>query len=76
MELAKIFGSGMILQAEKPILFFGTGKGIIKIFFDGKIHEKTVTDEKWVVELPSCRGYGESCDISFDLNGKKRFYMM
>ena len=72
MELAKIFGSGMILQAEKPILFFGTGKGNIKIIFDGKVCERTVTDEKWVVELPSCRGYGESCDISFDLNGKKK----
>ena len=40
MELAKIFGSGMILQAEKPILFFGTGKGIIKIFLTEKFTKK------------------------------------
>lgn len=70
MELAKIFGSGIVLQAGKPIRFFGTGKGNIKIIFDGKVCERTVTDEKWVIELPSCRGYGESCDISFDLNGR------
>lgn len=72
MDLAKIFGSGIVLQAGKPIRFFGTGKGNIKIIFDGKVCERTVTDENWVIELPSCRGYGESCDISFDLNGKKK----
>lgn len=52
LELNKIFCSGMILQANKPINVFGTGKGSIKIELAGVTQSLVSNSEKWMIVFP------------------------
>ena len=66
MELAKIFSNHMVFQAEKPMRFFGTGKGEIEICFEGKCYQNNFDTERWVFELPA-HAYGGPFEISISL---------
>ena len=60
----------MILQAEKPVRFFGEGAGVIVISFQDQSYKKSV-DGQWVVEIPA-QPYGGPMDVTIHLNGDKK----
>lgn len=71
MELNSIFTSDMVLQGNKPIRFFGSGKGTAKINFLG-IEQTCVAenDEGWSCEFPSMP-YGGPYSAIISLNGEE-----
>ncbi len=58
MQLDKIFSSNMVFPKGKEICFYGTGKGNVKITFDGE--QKTAV---------SCGGEWEICFSPRDFGG-------
>ena len=70
MKLASIFTDHLVLQAGKPIRVFGTGKGCVKVTFDGQSIEKSFAEDKWCVELPP-HDFGGSYEMEVELDGKK-----
>ncbi len=57
LTLNPIFDHGMILQANKPICVYGTGKGSITISFLDQTYSMTNTEENWCITLPA-QNYG------------------
>ena len=70
MKLAQLFTDHMILQAEKPVRFFGEGKGTVEIFLCGKEYTNSFEQERWVLELPP-QPYGGPFDIQIRLDGEE-----
>ncbi len=67
VRLNSAFSSGMILQAEKPVRFFGEGVGQVSVTLDGK--EKSVkANGSWLLELDPVP-YGGPYDITVTLDG-------
>ena len=71
MNLAKIFTDNMMLQAGKPVRFFGEGKGTVKITVAKNVYEKSFDGKTWEMELPPF-AYGGPFDIQIHLNGEER----
>ena len=71
MKLAIIFSDNMVLQANKLLRFFGTGKGKIVLTLQGKRYEKISDGEKWALELPP-QPYGGPFDIQISLDGEEK----
>ncbi len=69
MQLAEIFCDSMILQREKEICIFGTGRGEGSIVFCGKTTDFVSTDDKFFVYLPSEKA-GGPYEMTVTLNGK------
>ncbi len=64
--LNPIFRDNMIMQANKPVRFFGDGNGTVSVLFNGK--EKAVTaNGKWLIEFDSV-DYGGPYSIKVVLN--------
>ena len=51
MKLAEIFSDGMVLQANRPVRIFGSGRGTVEIDFLGKKYSLCSEKEEWEVEL-------------------------
>ncbi|MDE5897196.1 MAG: sialate O-acetylesterase [Clostridia bacterium] len=71
MELASIFSDNTVLQAEKPVRFFGTGKGKIAITLGDRTYERDVLEDRWVMELPA-QPYGGTYDVRVRLQDRER----
>lgn len=67
MRLANIFSNNMVLQAEKPVRFFGFGKGKIEVSFHDKKYVGNMTTEKWSFEIEA-QPYGEPFEMTIRLN--------
>ena len=70
MKLAKIFTDNMVFQAEKPVCFFGSGKGKVIITLNDVSYEQAFSDESWVMELPP-QPYGGPYDITVCLQDEQ-----
>lgn len=68
MKLNAIFSDNMILQANKPVHIFGTGKGIVTVQIADKSAEIISNNENWLVELPAFN-YGGPYKMTVNLNG-------
>ena len=68
ITLNPIFTSNMIMQANMPVRFFGSGVGSVAITFNG--NEKRFTSEKdsWLIEFEAVP-YGGPYDIRVELDG-------
>lgn len=53
MEINEIFSDNMILQANKPVRIFGTGKGIVKFEISNRSSMMVSKSEHWLVEIES-----------------------
>lgn len=60
----------MIVQAEKPIRVFGTGKGKVIAVFAGEKVEQTFNEDKWCLEL-SPRSCGGPFEMELNLDGER-----
>lgn len=70
MKLNTIFQDNMVLQAGKPIVIAGTGKGNLKISLAGRKTEFRIDDEKWAVKLGPF-SYGGPYTAIINLNEEK-----
>ncbi len=70
VTLNKIFSDGIILQASKPIRFFGEGNGTVEITLFGKT-KATNSSGKWLIEFDARDYQNDSFDILFKLDGKE-----
>ena len=61
MVLNSIFTSHMVLQAGKPIRFFGTGEGCVSVTFMNE-KKSACADGDWLIEFEPC-GYGGPYDV-------------
>ena len=68
MKLNSIFSDNMVLQAEKPIYIFGTGKGTATVQIADKTAEVISNDENWLIKLPAF-DYGGPYKMTVNLNG-------
>ena len=67
MRLAKIFSNGMVLQRNKPIKVFGTGKGEVTVSFLGDTVTLVTDKDNWQVELPAhCEGGPYAMSVCMD----------
>ena len=67
MRLANLFCDHMVLQAEKPVRFFGFGKGKIEVRINNKEYVGNMTTETWVFEIEA-QDYGEPFKLIIRLN--------
>ncbi len=70
VTLNKIFSDGIILQASKPIRFFGEGNGTVEITLFGNT-KTTNSNGKWLIEFDKRDYQNESFDILFKLDGEE-----
>ncbi len=70
MKLNGIFTDGMILQANKPIKIYGTGKGKVTVSFRNTTAELVAEDGNWILTLPSFE-YGGPYEMKVILNDKE-----
>ena len=68
MKLNAIFSDNMILQANKPVCVFGSGKGKVTVEISGEKATTVSNGEDWLVELPSF-DYGGPYSMTVNLNG-------
>ena len=73
MKLAPIFNHHTVLQANKPIRIYGTGRGRAKVSFDGESHETFSTGDLWCLTFAP-RPYGGPFDLSVTLDGVTTVY--
>ena len=73
MKLAPIFNHHTVLQANKPIRIYGSGKGHAKVSFDGETHEILSTGDLWCL-IFSPRPYGGPYELSVTLDGVTSVY--
>ncbi|MBQ7370232.1 MAG: hypothetical protein IJW58_04570 [Clostridia bacterium] len=52
MQLANIFCDNMVFQAEKPIRFFGEGRGTVEITLKNNTYKESFFGDTWEMELP------------------------
>ena len=53
MKLAKIFSKGVVLQRNKPINVFGTGRGRVVVTLGNHSVSGEFNGEEWIVSLPA-----------------------
>ncbi len=70
LTLNPLFCSHMVLQANKPIRFFGDGEGEITVSLCSKTAKASCNGGKWIAELEPL-GYGGPYTVDIDLNGEK-----
>ena len=68
ISLNPIFTSHMVLQAGKPIRFFGTGDGTVSVTFRNE-KKSAHADGKWLIEFEPC-AYGGPYNIPIEFDGK------
>lgn len=71
MNIAEIFTDHMVLQANKEINIFGSGKGKGRIEFLGAAYDFTSDDEKWCVSLPPSE-YCGPVEMKIVMNGTEK----
>lgn len=71
MKLYDIFSDNMVLQANKPVYFFGQGCGKATVEISGIIVSVEACGDGWLVELPAFN-YGGPYEVKIDLNGEKK----
>ena len=71
MTLHTMFTDNMVLQANKPIRVFGTGKGKARLCFLGKTYQSQAKGEKWEVLLPPMP-YGGPYEMQIFLEGEEK----
>lgn len=67
VTLNSIFASNMIMQANMPVRFFGSGSGKVEITFNG-IKKEVLADGDWLIEFQSV-SYGGPYDVLVGLDG-------
>lgn len=70
MKLNYKFSDNMVLQAHKPLKFYGTGKGKVSVSLCGKTSCLESDKESWLLTLPPME-YGGPYTLAFDLDGEK-----
>lgn len=70
MKLEKIFSDGMVLQANKNVRIFGTGKGKVEVEFLGERFSTVSENDSWLLELKSYP-YGGPYKMEINLDGEK-----
>ncbi len=73
MRINELFCDGAVFQAYKPIRFFGTGGGNLKISFCGNNYESDKVGTEWEVEFPAMQ-YGGPFELSITLDGKEQVF--
>lgn len=68
--LNPLFCSHMVLQANKPVRFFGEGEGEITVSLCSKTAKATCNNGKWIAELEPLE-YGGPYTVEIGLNGEK-----
>ncbi len=68
VTLNSIFCNNMIMQASKPVRFFGSGDGTVTVEFNG-IKRSALSDGKWLIEFEAV-GYGGPYEIKVTLDDK------
>ena len=69
LKLNDLFRSNMIMQAEKPVRFFGVGVGAVKINFLGQ-EKRLDADGQWMIEFPAVE-YGGPYSVEITLDTVK-----
>lgn len=67
VTLNPIFSSNMILQANAPVRFFGTGNGAVAITLNG-VRKEAYSQGEWLIEFEPFE-YGGPYDILVELDG-------
>ncbi len=67
VQINSIFASDMILQANKPVRFFGTGEGSVAITLNG-VRKEAISNDDWLIEFAPC-DFGGPYDILVELDG-------
>ncbi len=67
VTLNSIFTSHTVLQAGKPIRFFGDGDGTVAVSFNGE-RKENVAHGKWLIEFAPCQ-YGGPFVVDVELDG-------
>ncbi len=70
LTLNPLFASHMVLQANKPVRFFGEGEGDITVSLCSKTAKATCKDGKWIAELEPMEA-GGPYTVEIDLDGEK-----
>ena len=70
IELAPIFGNGMILQRERPVSIWGKDDeaGSVSVLFEGETYTAPVTGGKFLITLPS---HPAGKDLSLQVRGSE-----
>lgn len=68
VTLNSIFCNDMIMQANKPVRFFGSGDGNVSVELNG-VNKSTVSNGKWLIEFDAM-GYGGPYEIKAMLDDK------
>ena len=70
IELAPIFGNGMILQRERPVSIWGKDDraGSVSVLFEGKTYTEPVTGGKFLITLPA---HPVAKDLSLQVRGSE-----
>ena len=68
VTLNSIFCNDMIMQANKPVRFFGSGDGNVSVELNG-VNKSTVSNGKWLIEFDAM-GYGGPYEIKVMLDDK------
>lgn len=71
MKLAEIFSDGVVLQANKPIRIYGTGKGKISVRFIGDVFEYVSDCDEWYFEMPK-KQYGGPYNMEICIDGENK----
>lgn len=71
MEINKLFCNGAVLQANKPIRFYGTGIGTVSVEIDSSVGVTTSKGDDWLLEMPA-HDYGGPYTMKVTLNGEEQ----
>lgn len=66
INLNPIFKDNMIMQANKPVRFFGQGEGKVSVFFNG-VRKEAISSGEWLIEFDSVN-YGGPYRIEITLD--------
>ena len=69
VALNPIFTSGMVLQAGKPVRFFGSGSGTVSVELSNQLKSIESTSDNWLIELDA-QEYGGPHTLKITLDGK------
>lgn len=70
MKLNPLFCNGAVIQCDKPVRVFGTGKGTVTISFMNESKTIESSEENWCIELGS-HPAGGPYTMEIDLNGSR-----
>ena len=69
VTLNPIFRDNMIMQANKPVRFFGSGNGLVSVLFNGD-KKSAIANGKWLIEFDSVN-YGGPYSIEVLLDNEE-----